>query len=37
MAESGIMEDVVKTEVREDTSMGDESGQPFALSLRVTQ
>ena len=37
MAEGGLMEDIVKTEVGEDTSMGDESGQPFALLLRVTQ
>ena len=37
MAEGGVMEDVVKTEVGEDTSMGDENDQPFALLLRVTQ
>ena len=37
MAEGGIMEDVVKTEVGEDTSMGDENDQLFTLLLRVTQ
>ena len=37
MAEGGIMKDVVKPEVGEDTSVGDESGQPFALLLRVTK
>ena len=37
MAEGDITEDVVKTEVGEETSMGDESGQPFVLLLRVTQ
>ena len=37
MTEGGIMEDVVKTEVEEDTSMGDKDDQPFALLLRVTQ
>ena len=37
MTESGVMEDVVKTEVGEDTSLGDENDQPFALLLRVTQ
>ena len=37
MAEDGIMEDVVKTEEGEDTSMGDENGQQFALLLGVTQ
>ena len=31
------MEDVVKTEVGEDTSMGDKNDQPFPLLLRVTQ
>ena len=37
MAEGGIMEDVVKTKVEEDTSMGYKDDQPFALLLRVTQ
>ena len=37
MANGGIMEDVVKTEVGEDTSVGDKNDQPFALLLRVTQ
>ena len=37
MAEGGIMEVLVKTEVGEDTSMGDKNDQPFALLLRVTQ
>ena len=37
MAEGAVMEDVVKTEVGEDTSMCDENDQPFALLLRVTQ
>ena len=31
------MNDVVKNEVGEDTSVGDEINQPFALLLRVTQ
>ena len=31
------MEDVVKAEVGDDTSIGDESSQQFALLLRVTQ
>ena len=31
------MEDVVKAEVGDDTSVGDESSQQFALLLRVTQ
>ena len=37
MAEDEVMEDVVKTEVGEDTSLGDENSQPLALLLRVTQ
>ena len=37
MAEGGVMEDVVKTEVGDDTSTGDENGQSFALLFRVTQ
>ena len=37
MAEGGSMEEVIKTEVGEDTSMGDRNEQPFALLLRVTQ
>ena len=37
MAEGGVIEDVVKTEVGEATSMGDENGQWFALLLRLTQ
>ena len=37
MAEGGIMEDVVKTGVGEDTSMCDKDDQPFALLLRVTR
>ena len=36
MAEGGVVEDV-KAEVGDDTSIGDESGQQFALLLRVTQ
>ena len=31
------MEDMVKTEMGEDTSLGDKNNQPFALLLRVTQ
>ena len=31
------MEDVVKAEVGDDTSLGDESSQQLALLLRVTQ
>ena len=37
MVDSGIMEDVVKTEVGEDTSVGEKNDQPFALLLRVMQ
>ena len=37
MAENGNMEGVVKTEVGEDTFVGDWNEQPFALLLRVTQ
>ena len=37
MAEGGSMEEVIKTEVGEDTFMGDKNDQPFALVLRVTQ
>ena len=37
MVENGNMEELVKTEVGEDTYMGDENEQPFALLLRVTQ
>ena len=37
MAEDDVMEDVVKTEAGEDTSLGDENSQPLALLLRVTQ
>ena len=36
MAEGGVMEDMVKAEVGDDTSIGDESSQQFALLLRVT-
>ena len=36
MAEDDVMEDMVKTEVGEDTSLGDENSQPLALLLRVT-
>ena len=36
MAEGGIREDVVETEVGEYTSVGDKNDQPFALLLRVT-
>ena len=37
MAKGGVMEDVVKAEVGDDTSVGDKSSQQFALLLRVTQ
>ena len=37
MAENGNMDEVVKTEVGEDTFVGDWNEQPFALLLRVTQ
>ena len=37
MVEGGIMEDVVKTEMGEDPSMGDKNDQPFALFLTVIQ
>ena len=37
MAEDGNMEEVVKTEVGEDTFVGVQNEQPFALFLRVTQ
>ena len=37
MAENGQMDDVIKTEVGEDTFVGDWNEQQFALLLRVTQ
>ena len=37
MAENGNMDEVVKTKVGEDTFVGDQNEQPFALLLRVTQ
>ena len=37
MAEDDVMEEVVKTEVGENTFAGDENSQPLALLLRVTQ
>ena len=37
MAENGNMDEVVKTEVGEDTFVGDWNEQPLALLLRVTQ
>ena len=37
MADSGNMEEVVKTEVGKDAFMGDKNDLPFALLLRVTQ
>ena len=37
MAEGGVIEDVMKAEVGDDTSIGDESSQQYALLLRVTQ
>ena len=37
VAENGYMEEVVKTEVGEDTFVGDQNEQPFALLLMVTQ
>ena len=37
MAENGNMEEVVKTEVGENTFVGNQNEQPFALLLRVTQ
>ena len=37
MDEGGVMEEVMKTDMGDDTSMGDENGQSFALLLRVTQ
>ena len=37
MTEGGVIKDVLKTEVGEDTSLSDENNQPFALLLRVTQ
>ena len=36
MAEDDVVENV-KADVTDDTSIGDESGQQFALLLRVTQ
>ena len=36
MAEGGVMEDMVKAEVGEDTSLGDKNNQPFALLSRMT-
>ena len=37
MAEGSNMDEVIKTKVGEDTFVGDQSEQPFALLLRVTQ
>ena len=37
MAEGGVMDDIMKAEVGDDTSIGDDSSQQFALLLRVTQ
>ena len=37
MTENDVLEAMVKTEVGEDTSLGDENSQPLALLLRVTQ
>ena len=37
MAEGSGMDEVIKTEVGEDTFVGDWNEQPFALLLRVTQ
>ena len=37
MAEGSNMDEVIKTEVGEDTFVGDQNEQPFALLLRVTQ
>ena len=37
MVENGNMDQVVKTEVGEDTFVGDQNEQQFALLLRVTQ
>ena len=37
MAEDGIMEDMVQTEMREDISMGGKNDQPFAFLLRLMQ
>ena len=37
MAEGGSIEEVVKTELGEDTFMGDRNDLPFVMLLRVTQ
>ena len=37
VAEDGKIEEVVNTKVGEDTFVGDQNEQPFALLLRVTQ
>ena len=37
MAKGRNMDEVIKAEVGEDTFMGDQNEQPFALLLRVTQ
>ena len=37
MAEGGSVDELIKTEVGEDTFMGDRNEQPFALLLRMTQ
>ena len=37
MAEGSDMDEVIKTEEGEDTFLGDQNVQPFALLLRVTQ
>ena len=37
MAQHGVIQDIVKAEVGDNTSVGDESSQQFALLLRVTQ
>ena len=37
MVEDGVVDDMVIAEVGDDTFVGDESSQQFALLLRVTQ
>ena len=37
MAEESDMNEMLKTEEGDDPYMGDQSGQPFVLLLRVTQ
>ena len=37
MAEGSNMDEVIKTQLGEDTFVGDQNEQPFSLLLRVTQ